>query len=983
MGEAIAWFITLELLGLAAVPLAATFLRGLPDRGFGVAKVLGLLVTVWLAYILAMLQMASFGRGLLLMCALVLIGVSAWLLWRQGGALINDFRARLRDRGFVRYLIVAESLYTAMFIFWVVMRAFSPDIFGTEKFMDFGFMNAIVKSATFPPNDPWLAGQPINYYYFGYVMMASLSLLSGVPTEYGFNLANASLAALTALGSFSFVFNALVAGKARQATARVAEAAYARPDRVPQRRQKAAAAAAVGARGAQVPVRRSQQVAAGAGVASRSRDRQKDGPAAADMPARQQEQAPTGDATASTGGKPPAEADGRRQAMPEQGTYAHASPPYEAAPQDDAVPHGFRATSPYVFGVLAALMVVTMGHLSTLFAVKQPELAAQGGNGWRFCFMCQKPESFDWWGPSRVIRDYRVVQEPGQAPQKQVDPIEAINEFPAFSFYLADLHPLVMALPLWTLALSAALAVARRRVVRGSRWRDGLPHGPDAWLGLTLLAITIGALYTTNTWDYPTFLLLALAALTLPYLSFQRAGAPTGGWRWLRPWLVQAALLVVLSLVVFLPFHLTFKSLVGSQPATLPESWANIPLLGWVLQKLGGLLLINTWDKGITGFLMIFGIFLVGILGWLVYELVDYTKRRSGVDPVWYDLVWIGAGAALALVLAALLRFPLLALLLPMAAVAVYLIWAEPQRIERNMVLAVVATAALIGLVIEVVFLRDVFNSRQNTIFKFYYQIWMLWALASAYGVWRVLDAAFSPVQAQAQAAGRAGARARTAPVAGNLWFRSVAAVWAVVFGLLVLSGLMYTGYTFAGRLARNEQLHGLDGMAYLARSAPGDYQAILWLRANATGSEVVLECCRDEYNNPGLAGRVSAYSGIPTLISWDGHEVQWRGGQPDLLNDLGRRRNVVTSIYQGVDPDNPGQPLTAQRLLQVLHDNHINYVFVGAVERGEGVATGAHPEERVTPQAENLFRQVLVPAFTSGSTVVYRVPLATGSQRP
>ncbi len=983
MGEAIAWFITLELLGLAAVPLAATFLRGLPDRGFGVAKVLGLLVTVWLAYTLAMLQLASFGRGLLLMCALVLAGVSAWLAWRDGGALINDFRARLHDRGFIRYLIVAESLYVAMFAFWAIMRAFSPDIFGTEKFMDFGFMNAIVKSTTFPPNDPWLAGQPINYYYFGYVMMASISLLSGVPTEYGFNLANASLAALTALGSFSFVFNAVVAGMARRAATSVDRT----PDRIPQRRQRAATAAAVGARGGQVPVRRSQQVAAGAGAASQSRHRQKDGPVGAETQAHQQ--ASAGHAMAGTEGRltAEAEANGHRQTVPEQGARADADalPPYEAAPQDDAVPHGFRAASPYVFGVLAALMVVTMGHLSTLFAIKQPELAAQGGNGWRFCFMCQKPESFDWWGPSRVIRDYRVVQEPGQAPQKQMDPIEAINEFPAFSFYLADLHPHVMALPLWTLALSAALAVARRRVVRGSRWRDGLPRGSDAWSGLTLLAIIIGALYTTNTWDYPTFLLLALAALALPYLSFQRASALPGGWRWLRPWLVQAGLLVVLSLVVFLPFHLTFKSLVGGQPAPLPQSWANIPLLGWVLQKLGSLLLINTWDKGITGFLMIFGIFLVGIIGWLVYELVDYTRRRSAVEPGRRDLLWLGAGTALALVLAVLLKFPLLALLLPMAAVAVYLIWAEPQRIERNMVLAVVATAALIGLAIEVVFLRDVFNSRQNTIFKFYYQIWMLWALASSYGVWRVLNAAFSPIQAQSQpqAAGRAGARARTAPAADSPWFRSVAAVWAVVFGLLVLSGLMYTGYTFAGRLARNEQLRGLDGMAHLARSAPGDYQAILWLRANATGSEVVLECCRDEYNNPGLAGRVSAYSGIPTLISWDGHEVQWRGGQPDLLNDLGRRRNVVTSIYQGVDPDNPGQPLTAQRLLQVLHDNHINYVFVGAVERGEGVAAGAHPEERVTPQAEDLFRQVLVPAFTSGSTVVYRVPLATGSQRP
>jgi YYY domain-containing protein len=570
-----------------------------------------------------------------------------------------------------------------------------------------------------------------------------------------------------------------------------------------------------------------------------------------------------------------------------------------------------------------------------------------------------------------MTRDYKLVETPGQPPQKQMDPIESINEFPAFSFYLADLHPHVMALPLWALALAAAAATARRVVRRGVRWRDGLPAGPQAWLSLVLVAIIVGSLYVTNTWDYPTFLLVTAAAVALPYLAFQRTTPHPNGGHWLRPWLVQTALITVLSLVTFLPFHLTFKSLVGSQPAQLPENLANIPMVGWVLQKLGGLLLANTWDKGITGFLMIFGIFLVAIIGWLLYELADYARRWARVRPVSRDLIALTTATAFVLALAVLLRFPLLALLLPLTYLAVYLVWVEPEIIERNVVLVVVATAALIGLTIEVVYLRDVFNSRQNTIFKFYYQIWVLWALASAYGVWRVLNFAFAPRPALPSA------RTRIEPEPGGAGpvTRAVTMAWALGFGLLVLSGLMYTGYTFGGRLARNEQLRGLDGMEHLARSAPTDYQAIKWLRANADGSEVVLECCRDEYNNPGHAGRVSAYSGIPTLISWDGHEVQWRGGQPELLNDLGRRRAVVTAIYQGVDPSNPAQPLTGQRLLEVLRENNIDYVFVGAVERGEGAAAGAHPDERVTEQAENLFRQVLTPVFTSGNTVIYRVP--------
>ncbi|MDQ3928239.1 MAG: DUF2298 domain-containing protein, partial [Chloroflexota bacterium] len=607
--------------------------------------------------------------------------------------------------------------------------------------------------------------------------------------------------------------------------------------------------------------------------------------------------------------------------------------------------------------ILAALMVVAMGHLTTLFAVKD----AEGGNAWRFCFMCQRPETFDWWAPSRVILDARTVSAPGEATSKQYDPVAEINEFPAFSFLLADLHPHVMALPLWTLAIMSALALSRRRVFRGSRWRHGLPRGLHNWLALVLVGIVIGSLYTTNTWDYPTFLIISLAALALPYLAFQRRGRRPLGWGWARPWAVQSALVVVLSLVSFILFHLTFKSLVGGEKPDIPENLANIPVAGWVLQKLGSLLLINTWDKGITGFLLIFGIFLLAILGWLAYELVSFWSRRGAEGAAGRDRILIGPVTIASLALAVLLRFPLLGLLLPVAVVALYLVWREPQAVERNLVLIMVALSALIGLAIEVVYLRDVFHSRQNTIFKFYYQIWVLWAIAAAYGLWRVLRGAWvtSAFREQAEPLRRSSG--------GAVW-KGLSTVWAGVFGLLVLSGLMYSVY---GAISRNggpnAALRGLDGMTHLSFSAPGDYEAIKWLRENGTGSDVVLECCRDEYNNPGHAGRVSSYTGVPTLVSWDGHENQWRGGQPNVLPEIGARRQLVDQLYSA--------PGSGQQLLDALHKNRVSYVFVGATERGEGSAAGAHQEERVTAQAEAVYKQVLTPVFTSGSTVIYKVP--------
>jgi uncharacterized membrane protein/sugar lactone lactonase YvrE len=1072
VGEAIVWWVTLQLLGIIAFPIGAFVLRSLPDRGYAVAKMLGLLLTVWLAYILAMLHVLQFGRALLLLCALAVAGFSAWLLLRRGRVFLREVQAHLRDRAFLRYVLAAELLFGVAYIAWTLIRAYNPDIFSTEKFMDFGFMNAITKSQSFPPNDMWLAGYPINYYYFGYVLMASLSLLSGVPTHIGYNLAIVTLFSLTALGAFGVAYNLVVATTRKRASVAsrtfahegrsqaAAKSAQVKPQAKAQRTLPAEAA------GQAVPTRRvhktnrlpSTQVGGGTTVATDIMPSNETG-----IPLEvSSDVAPDGKAVT----------NGRESKPRIEANKTYDSPAY----YHDTERRTPWFLSPYLFGVLAALMVVSMGHLSTMFATKDGD--RMQGNGWRYCLNCQKPPSFNWWDPSRVIMDYRTT---GNPPSKSIDPglADPINEFPAFSFILADMHPHVMVLPIWMLALYFLIALARRRVHRGRDWGDGLPRGPGAWTMLVIVGLIIGSLYTTNTWDYPTFLLLTLAVLALPYLAFQLRSEQPNGWRWFRPWLVQTALIILLSLLIFLPFHLTFKSLVGSQAPEVPANLANIPILGWILQRLGSVLAINTWDKGIVGFLVIFGIFLLAILGWIAFEVAAHVTASERKDKSRVHAAILGGIVALAIIAAFLLRFPLLALLLPMAAAALYLVWSDPRQVERNLVLLVVALCALIGLSIELVYLRDIFNARQNTIFKFYYQIWVLWAVAAAYGIWRVATGVFKDAtsaralpSAVALASGAFGVwlslSSQAPPVQGIQWavlaiaglwglFRAIAppdslmrspnlewlqgafiavfgllglmaaaltggstglwvlwmlavifgvwlvwqalsgrtgpeaevspspstgvrsiltkgmvAVWVGIFVLLVFTGVNYTVMAYLTQVSRSgspPRLLGLDGTAHLLNSAPGDFEAINWLKQTANGNDVVLECCRDEYNNPGHAGRVSSYTGIPTLISWGGHEAQWRGGQPQLLEEAGKRRGIVTAIYTAQAPAN-----TAQGLLQTLQQYSVDYVFVGATERGQGSAAGGDLGERVTSQAEALFKEALTEVFRSGTTVIYGV---------
>ena len=102
-------------------------------------------------------------------------------------------------------LLTAEALFLLVFAAWALYRAYDPAIAATEQPMDFGFLNASVHTYLGEPEDPWLRGESISYYYFGYWMMGSLAKLTGIHTAIAYNLSLALIPALAAMGIFSLV----------------------------------------------------------------------------------------------------------------------------------------------------------------------------------------------------------------------------------------------------------------------------------------------------------------------------------------------------------------------------------------------------------------------------------------------------------------------------------------------------------------------------------------------------------------------------------------------------------------------------------------------------------------------------------------------------------------------------------------------------------------------------------------------------------
>ncbi|MDP9383039.1 MAG: DUF2298 domain-containing protein [Chloroflexota bacterium] len=210
-----AWLLALEVLGLAAWLLLGGLLRALPDRGWTLAKLLGVVLLSWLAWLLPALGLLPAGQGTVWLVAVL-------LAWSAGIAALVRRRAVSRDARFAwQAMLGFEALFLALFAAGALLRAANPDLwqpyFGGEKPMELAFINGILRSSELPPYDPWFAGGYINYYYFGQWIVASLMRLSMVGPQYGFNLSVATVWALT--GTLAAAVGYTVAWRAGRAAA--------------------------------------------------------------------------------------------------------------------------------------------------------------------------------------------------------------------------------------------------------------------------------------------------------------------------------------------------------------------------------------------------------------------------------------------------------------------------------------------------------------------------------------------------------------------------------------------------------------------------------------------------------------------------------------------------------------------------------------------------------------------------------------------
>jgi YYY domain-containing protein len=518
-----------------------------------------------------------------------------------------------------------------------------------------------------------------------------------------------------------------------------------------------------------------------------------------------------------------------------------------------------------------------------------------------------------WWRASRVIND----QTFSGGDQ------ELIDEFPAFSFTLGDLHPHVLSMPFIMLAAGLALNV----YLGGAERKEPLPFlklriEPGF---LVLVACVLGALAFLNIWDFPIY--VGLFALAYGLRTAQQAG-----WSWQRGFeLVRLAFLLLIGgVVLYLPFYIGFTSQAGGVLPNLLNPSRGIHLwimFGTLLIPLFAYLLFlwrreGTWSRLLTNIL--FGLVFVAGL-WLFSLLISwlYATFFAGGE-LGRALAGLGApdlGSLLAVSiirrLAAAGGWLTLSILLGIAFGL--LVKRAPNKeagtapfAARTFVVLLVFLGALLVTAPEFVYLRDQFGTRMNTVFKFYFQAWQLWAVAAAVASVILLQ--------ELRSLGRF--------------------LFAVLLSLVLATGLIYPFFSFAD-VTRNP-VGSLDGASYLS---PEVVQGIQWLQQAPLGN--LVEAVGGSYD--ANYARYATHSGQPGLMGWPGHEGQWRGGNVDWA-----RIDDIQVLYSAADWQ------TAQAILEKYD---VKYLVVGEWERNSYSVS------------ESLFVENLIVAFQNSSVTIYQVP--------
>ena len=229
---------------------------------------------------------------------------------------------------------------------------------------------------------------------------------------------------------------------------------------------------------------------------------------------------------------------------------------------------------------------------------------------------------------------------------------------------------------------------------------------------------------------------------------------------------------------------------------------------------------------------------------------------------------------------------------------------------------------------------------RMNTVFKFYFQAWIFFAIASASSLSIIMF------------------YLRRHSVLKIIW----SLFFIILFSITLSYPLTATPAKIKDRM-NSITPHTLDGMLYMKDSQYfdnnhslnlfWDYEAINWMNSHIVGSPVIAEAVTPDYR---WGSRISDYTGLPTLLGWEYHELVYRSSMTG--SEFSSRAEDVKTLY-----NTP----SLNELKYLINKYNIEYICVGELEK-------AYYEPAGLDKFTNLIGDSLDIAYQNGGMVIYKV---------
>jgi len=762
MLQAIATLLTVELIGLAAFPVVARAFPVLADRGWAISRPIGMLLIATVVWLASYTKLVPNTPATWWVVLVLFAFTSIWVLKADFPQLKQSLVRRWR------IIVAIEVIFIVFFLMFLSMRAYDPAASGTEKPMDLMMLTAVTSAEYAPPQDLWLSGEPIAYYYFGYWIYGGVNAMAGTAPSLAFNISMAIIAGLAASIAASLVVTLV-------------------------RRDGAGT-----------------KVALIAGGASAS----------------------------------------------------------------------------------LLLLVSNLSGLWTLLDITK--IAPIGLLNWYHGheydrvdkIVTWRPDDFWWWWKSSRITN--TFNDAGN----EVD--FTIQEFPFFSFLLGDFHPHLMSIPfvLTGVTVLTALFIAHRTISFEVLKRN-IPAA-------IIVAVVVGASGFINFWDVGLLLLLSTGLVIAGWVGSRRMDAMS----FVRAALPMAILWLI-GMLIFSPFYLGTAESQVQWPPLAPVKYGSRPIH-----------LLSVWLLLMTAGAPIFLLLTKRYVSILVGKIrsgapIPPQERHLIWRPAWITAGILTVGPCLIWALTHLAfnesaqafdvvsRLPVTGSLGFASAVMIAVVLTRARRGAddgSHFVLLFAALAIYLIFAAELFFVHDLFGNRMNTVFKFYYQAWIVLSVVGGYGayVWWKHHSIFE----------------------GKTKFLSRTALGVV--SVIVLSSLYFPIAASVSKTTTSGLGPNLDSLSFMEARDSDELSVIGDINELADHDDVIVEAVGGSYSE---FGRIAGASGVPTVLGWTFHETQWHGS-----NELFVDREVdVRTLYTS---DDSGE------IQQMIDKYSLTMVVVGPRER-------------------------------------------------